>query len=223
MSRMVWSLLCAGLLCSGSAACNGAESGSSPAKPEKTAAATATPYKAKIPEAENTKSADKPAKADEEDTSKPRELKLDGLSFLVPAGWKQVPPAIRLLDAEFSVPQLEGDEYPGRLTMMAAGGEREGNISRWKSQFQEEDGNATKVEKTKLGDLEITFVDIRGDWKGGEAKSPLPPGEDYRLLGAIVAFGENSSYYIKLIGPKATVGNSDEAFRKFVKSIRIVK
>jgi len=156
----------------------------------------------------------------ESDAAVPKELKLEGVSTLVPPGWKQVPPANRIIEAEFALPKAEGDQHDGRLTIMAAGGDTDSNIDRWKSEFLGQ--TEIKTETLEVGTLEVTWVDIRGEWRGpSSAQGKSQPRPDYRMIAVIVPFSEMSSYFYKLTGPRETLATHEEAFKSFVKSTRV--
>lgn len=153
----------------------------------------------------------------------PTELKLDGISFMVPASWKRVePPTSRIVEAEFTLPRAEGDEFDGRLTLMAAGGDNDANIARWTGEFNQQPGQGPKIDTMKVSGVEATTVDIRGEWKGSSF-APMPPRADYRMLSVIMPFTERNSFYVKFTGPRETVAKHEEAYRDFVKSARIQK
>lgn len=68
----------------------------------------------------------------------------DRLELIAPEAWKREKPRSRIIEHEFSVPAAEGDENPGRMTIMAAGGSVDDNVARWVAQFKQPDGGATK-------------------------------------------------------------------------------
>src|SRR5262249_27013431 len=74
---------------------------------------------------ENSHRAEANNDAGEEDFSQPDdekatltkiELPESRIRFEVPADWKKVQPQNNIIEAEFELPRLEGDEYDGRLT-----------------------------------------------------------------------------------------------------------
>lgn len=165
-----------------------------------------------------------PGESSSADPSVPHEVKLEGISLIVPPSWKKVPPANRIIEAEFSLPRVEGDEFDGRLTIMPAGGDTEANIDRWKGEFVQKGDAPPKVETVKIDGVEAVWVDLRGDWRGSSGASgakPQPPRTDYRMLAVIVPFSEMSSYFIKLTGPRETIAAREEEFRSFVKSAHL--
>jgi gluconolactonase len=156
----------------------------------------------------------------------PSELKLEVISFQVPVGWQRVnPPSVRILDAEFSIPRAEGDEFDGRLTLMAAGGGLDASIARWSSEFTQEPGLGPKTETMTLGTNEVQWVDIRGIYNGPANRAPgtpaIEPRPDYRMVAVVVPLTDSHAFYIKLTGPKATVAARLDELKDFVRSAKV--
>lgn len=156
----------------------------------------------------------------------PSELKLEVITLQVPAGWQRVnPPSVRILDAEFTIPRAEGDEFDGRLTLMAAGGGLDASISRWSSEFTQEPGLGPKTETLTLGANEVQWIDIRGIYNGPANRAPgspaIEPRPDYRMVAVVVPLTETHAFYIKLTGPKATVTARLDELKDFVRSAKV--
>ena len=151
-----------------------------------------------------------------------RELVLDqsGITFLVPASWDRVKPQTNIIEAEFELPRVEGDEYDGRLTLMSSGGDPQEVIATRTAEFRQQSGEPPSTEKLSVGNIEASLVDLRGEWKGTSFR-PVPPRADYRMLLVIVPFGERSAFYAKLTGPRSTVAAHEAEFREFLRSAKI--
>lgn len=164
-----------------------------------------------------------PPLEDETEKTGSRELKLteSGITFIVPEGWKQVKPETNIVEAEFELPRAEGDEYDGRLTLMSSLGDREEVIALRSGEFKPEPGESPSRETVSVGGVEATLVDLRGEWKGPNFRPLNSPREGYRMLFVVVPFGEKSSFYAKLTGPRATIAAHEDAFREFLKSAKI--
>ena len=206
----------------------GCEGAKPPAAPIPTAEATASPSSdqpvASTPAADVSPAGepvpDAPAAPA---TTESGPLELDGVSFIQPAGWVRVsPPSSNILDAEFTLPKVEGDEYDGRLTIMAAGGGFDGNIGRWRGEFDGLGQDDVKTETVSINGLEANRVDIRGAWKGPSFK-PVPLREGYRLIAVILPTGAQSAYYVKVTGPANTVAEHLERIDQFVQSAKLKK
>ena len=168
----------------------------------------------------------KPSKADEIDIA-------DGkFQMVAPEGWERKQPKINFIEHEFEVPASEGDERPGRVTVMGAGGSIEDNIKRWYGQFRQPDGgdsaDAAKVEQKKVAGQEVTLVDVAGtylDKPGGPfAGGKTIERDDYRMLAAIIETTQKGkktgNYFIKLIGPRKTIADNQKAFDAMIESLK---
>ena len=149
------------------------------------------------------------------------------LSFVAPAGWTKKQPANRIIEAEYAVPPTKGDETPGRLTAMGAGGSVEQNVSRWVDQFVGEGDAAVKpkLDKLTVSGCEVQLVDLTGTYKdtpgGPFAGGKTTLRENYRMLGAIIATKDAGNYFLKLYGPKATLAENEGKFMELVKSMKV--
>ena len=157
------------------------------------------------------------------DDAGPHELFLDqsGISFTVPAGWKRVKPPNRIVEAEFELPRVEGDEYSGRLTLMSSGGDPQEIIAIRTAEFRQQPDEPATTEKMKIGDYEARLIDLRGEWK--ESVRPSAPRADYRMLLFIIPFSERSAFYAKLTGPRSTVAAHEAEFREFLRTAKITR
>jgi len=149
------------------------------------------------------------------------------LELTAPANWTKKEPASRIVEVEFAVPPAKGDENPGRLTAMGAGGSVESNIDRWVGQFAGEGGGAAKPkrDKTTVSGANIEVIDLAGTYKDSPA-GPFAGGktinrENYRMLGAIIQTKDRGNYFLKLYGPKATIDENEKGFQEMVKSLKL--
>lgn len=158
-----------------------------------------------------------------------REISLfDGKLLLRAAeGWVRKKPSSNIVEHEFQVPAAKGDEEPGRLTVMAAGGTIDMNVERWYSQFTQPDGKATKdvAERKKIeaAGQSIHLVDISGRFK--DQRGPFAPTverENYRMLAAIVTLKDSprTNYFVKFSGPRRTVAEHEKAFVNMLEGLR---
>lgn len=151
------------------------------------------------------------------------------LEFKAPATWAKKTPKSRIIEVEYEIPAAKGDETPGRLTAMGAGGSVEANVDRWIAQFEQPDGSDTKkqakIEKLKVKGQDVQWVDLAGIYKDAPG-GPLAGGktvlrENYRMLAVIVQTKEAGNYFLKFYGPKATVTENEKAFRELVDSLQM--
>lgn len=149
------------------------------------------------------------------------------VEFIAAKDWKRKKPRSRIINHEFEIQPATADEKPGRLTVSSAMGTIDANIARWRGQFSQPDGSKTddhtKIEKLTLEGHQVHLVDITGtfaDQPGGPF-GPKTDRPDYRMLAAIVNVKDAGQYFLKMYGPKTTVTKQEEAFRKFVKSLKV--
>ena len=148
------------------------------------------------------------------------DVDIDVLRLSAPEKWVRKQPRSTMLVAEFALPKAEGDAQDGRLTVMSAGGTIEENIDRWRKQFGGKPEKETKDE-VELGGVTVTVVDFTG--KYSDQAGPFAPGverEGYRMLGAIIPV-KGQLYFVKAYGPEKTMDAQGEAFRNFLKTLKI--
>jgi len=155
------------------------------------------------------------------------ELAEGQLSLPVPDGWARKQPRVNIIDAEFEIPAAEGDEKPGRATIMGAGGSIEDNINRWAGQFTQPDGSNTadkvKTRKLEAAGQPITLVDITGTYE--DKAGPFVPGPgvqrpNYRMLAAVIETKKAGNYFIKFYGPQKTISGQEAAFTKMLEGLK---
>jgi hypothetical protein len=142
------------------------------------------------------------------------------LTLQSPVGWKQKEPSVRIIEAEWGIPAVEGDREDGRCTIMGAGGSVQANIDRWIGQFAKTTQN--KVEKKEIAGQEVHVVDLQGTYK--DQRGPFAPAvlrDEYRMLGAIVVTQNRGNYFVKFYGPQATVTAHEKAFREMLESLKV--
>jgi len=152
-------------------------------------------------------------------TAVPVKFAEEKLEFEVPADWKKVDPRVRIIELEYAVEPVEGDQTPGRITLMGAGGSVKANIDRWKGQFTKL--NKDKVDEEKVEKHVVHFVELYGNYK--DQRGPFAPAtvkEDYGMLAAIIVTEELGQYFVKFYGPEKTVDANKEKFMKMIKSLK---
>ena len=169
-----------------------------------------------------------PALAEDKPAEKTFTVGEGKVTFTAAEGWKKVQPKSRIIEAEFEVPAAKGDETPGRLTAMGAGGDVEANVARWAGQFVAPGGGEVKpqIDKLTVDGSEVHIVSLAGTYKdtpgGPFAGGKTVMREDYQMLGAICVT-KAGNYFLKLYGPKATISENEKAFRAMVESMKVTK
>jgi len=153
-------------------------------------------------------------------------VSLDGITGVLPAGWRQVEPSGTMRVAEFELP---GEGGAGTLAVFAGTwGAVDDNVTRWVAQFSEPDGAPPRgVERLSLvvgegeagGGLQVVRVAVSGTYRGGMGMGGQSAQPGYRLVGAIVASG-SGYHYLKAVGPEPTITAQEKAFDAFVASLR---
>ncbi len=167
-----------------------------------------------------------PSLGDEPAEKKAKTFDIGGAYKLVaPENWVSKQPRTRIVEHEFAVPAVKGDEQEGRVTVMGAGGTVDANIDRWIQQFTQPDGSSTrdrtKIDKKTIAGQEVIIVDLSGTYM--DRPGPMAPGverKDYRMLAAIVQTKKAGNSFIKFYGPQRTVAENADAFNKMLESLR---
>ncbi len=146
-----------------------------------------------------------------------------GLKMLAPKSWESVEPSFSMIEVEFAVPKVDGDENNGRVTISTSGGPIEQNLDRWYGQFTQSDGQDTadvaKVEVKTINDMKVHLVDVSGSFID-RFKDPSKSNENYRMLAAIVETGSHGNYFIKCYGPANTIKANEAGFKKMMESVK---
>jgi hypothetical protein len=159
---------------------------------------------------------------------------LDGLSSVAPGDWKEEQPsaaARRFRKKQFRLPKAENDKYDAEVVIFyfgeGAGGSAKDNIKRWKGMFNPPKGkkidDVAKVEKMKVGDVAVTYLDVHGTYKF--KKAPFVPDSqaelrpDSRMIGVIFE-SPKGPYYFRLVGPARTVAHYKKGFDQFLKGFK---
>jgi hypothetical protein len=147
-----------------------------------------------------------------------------GLGFTPPEGWTPRPKSSAMRLAEFTLPRAEGDTEDAEVAVFhfpGGAGSVDGNIQRWIGQFDPKEGEP-RIERPKPDDkLKVTWVDVAGTYvaetKPGSGVRLNKPG--WRMLAAIVE-ADDGLYFVKAVGPKATIAKNADAIRKYVGSAK---
>src|SRR5262249_9186327 len=111
--------------------------------------------------------------ADDEKDKKGVVVQLDNLKSTAPADWKEERPSNQMRLNQFRLPKVEGDKHDAELVIFffgtGSGGSAQQNIDRWKSAFLPPEGkkidDVANVTKMKVGNADVTYLDVRGTYK----------------------------------------------------------
>jgi hypothetical protein len=140
-----------------------------------------------------------------------------------PGNWVVKQPRTRIVEYEFEVPVSEGDEVPGRITVMGAAGGVDANVARWKDQFKVPETGEVKVDVKQIeaAGVPVHVVDIKGtylDKAGPFVAGPATERPNYRMLGAIIQT-KQGDYFVKFYGPDKTVTANEPGFKKMIEGL----
>ena len=149
-----------------------------------------------------------------------------GLKFEAPAGWESLPKSSMMRVAEFKLPRAEGDTEDAQVAVYnfgsMMGGSVEANIARWLGQFDPKEGEPSIVKpKDEKADPKITIVDVTGTYvaetRPGSGEKLNKPG--WRMIAAVVESKEGT-YYVKAVGPKASIAKNADAIKAYAASAK---
>ena len=155
-------------------------------------------------------------------------LAADSLTYDVPAGWISRPPSSSMRLAEFTLPRAAGDSEDADLVLYffgGSGGSVAANLDRWIGQMTQPDGRPSKAVARQstftANGLSVTLVDLTGTYVAevapGSAERHNKLG--FRLQAAIIETPDGP-YFMKLVGPAATVARWSESVGAFLRSVR---
>jgi hypothetical protein len=150
------------------------------------------------------------------------------LRFTAQPGWVVVPPKSEMRRVQYRLPKVDGDPEDAELVVYYFGeqaGTVEANIERWCSQFTSPDGSeasGTLVRsRREVSSLAVEEVELHGTYVAetapGSGEHYSKPG--FAMLAAIVS-SDHGPYYVKLVGPEATIARWRPSFTNFVSAIR---
>ncbi|WP_394832356.1 hypothetical protein LVJ94_38175 [Pendulispora rubella] len=138
-----------------------------------------------------------------------------------PPSWEKVANPSTMRKATYRIPKAAGDTDDTELSVIVAGGSATANIERWVGQFSS--GASIEKKERSVSNLNVSVVEIKGTYGGGMTGPGMPaaagPKEHYALLGAIVADGQDSTFF-KMTGPEKSVKAARADFDKFVDSLK---
>jgi len=153
------------------------------------------------------------------------------LKYTAPQGWQTRTASSSMRVAEFVLPGRDGAAGSAELVIYyfgGTGGSVEANIQRWLGQMQQPDGRATTdvaVRDTRtINGLKVSLLDVSGTYvaemRPGATEKHNSPG--FRMRTAVVET-PGGPYYLKLVGPAATVTAWNTSFNEFLDTLNFVQ
>ncbi len=132
--------------------------------------------------------------------------------------------------AEFVLPGRDAAAGSAELVIYyfgGTGGSVDANIQRWLGQMQQPDGRATSEvaarEAKTINGLKVALLDVSGTYvaevRPGATEKHNSPG--FRMRTAVVDT-PRGPYFLKLVGPAATVETWNASFNDFLASLTFV-
>jgi hypothetical protein len=148
------------------------------------------------------------------------------LRFNAPQGWQPRDPSSTMRVAEFVLAGKDGAAGNAEIVLSyfgGSGGSVDANIQRWLGQMLQPDGRASAdvaVRETRtINGLNVSLLDVTGtdvaEVRPGATEKHNSPG--YRMRTAVVETARGP-YYLKLVGPAATVGAWNASVDQFIAS-----
>ncbi len=145
-----------------------------------------------------------------------RQVEALDIALQIPTNWEEETPTSNLRLLQFKVPAAEeGSEPTEYVVFPPFGGSREENIGRWVAQFAP-DGRELAMVLGTCSQGEYVQVDLTGTFKkpdGPPVRMQTVDAPGYRML-AVILTTANGNYFIKMVGPSATVEANLAAFRE---------
>jgi hypothetical protein len=153
-------------------------------------------------------------------------VELGGLKFRVPADWMEEKPDDAHCFKQYRLEPVDDDKEDAQVIIRFLGKAKRGGaaayVKRWKGMFLPPEGQtmheAAKFRQLTVNGAAVTYVDIRGDYKGIRGDDTTPR-EDFRLLGVYLNTPKGS-YIIRLFGPADTVAFYRKQFEDWVKAFK---
>ena len=152
-------------------------------------------------------------------------VEVAGLKSRTPADWKEEKPSNNLRMKQFRLPRAGEDKQDADLGIShfpGGGGSLEDNVKRWKEMFAPPEGkkidDVFKMEKRKVGDNTLHYVDVHGTYKGS-AFEKAEPKPNYRMLMAVLET-KDGPYYFRLVGPYKTVAHHQKGFDEWLQGFK---
>lgn len=143
--------------------------------------------------------------------------------FKAPEGWQAEKPTSSMRLLQYRLPRADGDAEDGEVSVFGTDmGPPDANLERWRSQFSGVEHGRDKVELVKEGVKgTVHLLDIAGQYGGmqGAPAAPAHPGGAgkglTRMIAAVVEHPAGI-FYVKAVGPPATVGKWEPTIRAFI-------
>ena len=153
------------------------------------------------------------------------------LKFTAPEGWQPRSPSSNMRVAEYILPGRNSSAVSAELVLYffgGTGGSVDANVQRWLGQMQQPDGRATsdvaRRDARTINGLKVSLLDVSGTYvaemRPGATEKHNSPG--FRMRTAVIET-PRGPYFLKLVGPAATVEAWSASFNDFLGSLNFVQ
>jgi hypothetical protein len=155
----------------------------------------------------------------------------DGMQSQTPADWVEEASTSRFRLKQFRLQATGDDKENAELIIFffgtGQGGSVEQNHQRWKGMFVPPEGrrieDVAKVSHFKLGKVPVTMLDVHGTYlfrsRPFDPVSETARRPNYRMLAAVIE-SEKGPYFVRLVGPAATVASYAKGFEDWLKGFK---
>lgn len=152
------------------------------------------------------------------------EQTVDGLRMIVPSEWQRADVRSSMRKAEFVLTGAGGEARLVVYRFEGGAGTAAQNIDRWSSQIETKPGGEPNTSELEANGLRITAVEAAGRFAGQSMPGmpAQPPIEDARLLAAAIE-GSGDPYYLKLVGPAATIDPWIPAWNEMLSKLAVAQ
>jgi hypothetical protein len=148
------------------------------------------------------------------------------IHFRAPEEWTPATPTSPMRVLQYRLPGGEGQGEAEVVVFFfgaGQGGSVEANLERWKGQFTRSDGSPAaadaRVERAEYGGFPAALLDISGTYDPGSMMGGGPrPGTRMRTAVLETPLG---NYFVRLLGPAATVERWSASFDAFLRSVHL--
>ncbi len=156
-------------------------------------------------------------------SSDPRVVQVAGLEAPKPPAWIWQQPTMQFRTLQYAVPAMTRAPAAEFIVsaFLADGGPIDGNLERWRLQFQDESGQPVDAttEVREINGLRVHLIELRGSYRGMGAAAPRAGQVQ---MGAIVE-ASPATVYLRLLGPAETVDAHVESWWRLIEGLRRVE
>lgn len=150
------------------------------------------------------------------------------LTFTAPPAWQPKVVSSMMRIGEFVLPKADSDSEDASLILYffgGTGGTVQANIDRWLGQISQLNGRPTRdvatTQSRLINGLSVTTFDATGTYVAevtpGSSEHYNKPG--FRMRAAVIETTDGP-YFIKLVGPTATVTRWEKEYEAFLQSLK---